>query len=139
MAGKGKKENLKPFNSDKLTVDEQRKIQSDGGKASGDSRRKTKIMKEMLEYLLEKETIGKNGEKITTLEQINVALVNQAKLGDVKAYNAIRDTIGQKPVEQVEQTNLNIEAKPKKKDVQELKKKCKEIFGIDLDSEDEEE
>ena len=139
MAGKGKKENLKPFNSDKLTVDEQREIQVKGGKASGDSRRKTKQMKEMLEYLLEREVVGKNGEKITTLEQINVALVNQAKLGDVKAYNAIRDTIGQKPVEQVEQTNLNIEAKPKKKDVQELKKKCKEIFGIDLESEDEEE
>lgn len=137
MAGKGKKENLKPFNSDKLTVDEQRKIQSEGGKASGDSRRKTKIMKEMLEYLLEREVVGKNGEKITTLEQINVALVNQAKLGDVKAYNAIRDTIGQKPVEQVEQTNLNIEVK--KKDVKELKEINKEIFGLDLESEDEEE
>lgn len=137
MAGKGKKENLKPFNSDKLTVDEQRKIQSDGGKASGDSRRKTKIMKEMLEYLLEKETVGKNGEKITTLEEINVALVNQAKSGSVQAYSAIRDTIGQKPIEQVEQTNLNIDAKPKKKDVKELKKISREIFGIDLDKEDD--
>ena len=137
MAGKGKKENLKPFNSDKLTVDEQRKIQSEGGKASGDSRRKTKIMKEMLEYLLEKETIGKNGEKITTLEEINIALVNQAKSGSVQAYSAIRDTIGQKPIEQVEQTNLNIDAKPKKKDVKELKKISREIFGIDLDKEDD--
>lgn len=137
MAGKGKKENLKPFNSDKLTVDEQRKIQSEGGKASGDSRRKTKIMKEMLEYLLEKETISKNGEKITTLEEINIALVNQAKSGSVQAYSAIRDTIGQKPIEQVEQTNLNIDAKPKKKDVKELKKISREIFGIDLDKEDD--
>lgn len=137
MAGKGKKENLKPFNSNKLTVDEQRKIQSDGGKASGDSRRKTKIMKEMLEYLLERETIGKNGEKITTLEEINVALVNQAKSGSVQAYSAIRDTIGQKPIEQVEQINLDIDTKPKKKDVKELKKISKEIFGIDLDKEDD--
>lgn len=121
----------------KRTKKEQREIQVKGGKASGDSRRRTKSMKEMLEYLLEREVVGKNGEKVTTLEEINISLVNMAKLGSVKAYTAIRDTIGQKPIEQVEQINLDIDAKPKKKDVKELKKISREIFGIDLDKEDD--
>lgn len=137
--GKRNTENLKYFGKDKspLSHEEAVKNGSKGGKASVDSRRKTKSMKEMLEYLLEREVVGKNGEKITTLEEINISLVNQAKAGSVQAYSAIRDTIGQKPIEQVEQTNLNIDAKPKKKDVKELKKISREIFGIDLDKEDD--
>lgn len=137
--GKGKTENLKRFGKDIPPLSHERAVENGkkGGEKYAEKVRKTKSMKEMLEYLLGRETTGTNGEKITTLEEINISLVNMAKLGSVKAYTAIRDTIGQKPIEQVEQINLDIDAKPKKKDVKELKKISREIFGIDLDKEDD--
>lgn len=91
-------ENLKPF--DTLTEKEQREIRSKGGKASGEARRAKKTMKEMLDYLLEKEINNKQGEKVNTQEAITLALLKQALNGNVKAYEVIRDTIGEKPTEQ---------------------------------------
>ena len=88
-------ENLIPFNE--RTEKEQRKIAISGGKASGEARRAKKTMKEMLDYLLEKEITNKAGEKATTLEAISVSIIKQAMAGNTKAYEVIRDTIGQKP------------------------------------------
>lgn len=102
--------NLRPFNT--LTEKEQRKLSRKGGKASVKARQERKTMREMLKYLLEQDITNKKGEKKSTLEAIMVAQLKQALLGDTKAVTFIRDTIGEKPVENVVNTitkevNLN--------------------------------
>lgn len=100
MANKNpKQENLQPFNE--RTEKEQRKICSKGGKKSGEVRRAKKTMREMLNYLLEKEITNRSGEKATTQEAITVSLINQALKGNVKAWEVIRDTIGEMPVQEI--------------------------------------
>lgn len=91
----GNKKNLK-----RLTSEEARKNGSKGGKKSVESRRRKKLLKELLEEALEKETrTGNMAIDITN------ALVRKAKKGNVKAYEVIRDTLGQKPVENVNFNN----------------------------------
>lgn len=100
-------ENLKPFDSNQ-SREEARKNGRKGGKKSGEVRRQKKTMREMLDYLLEKELTNKNGEKATTLEAMMTAMIKQGLNGNVKAVEFIRDTTGQKPTEKVEATNANI-------------------------------
>ena len=93
-------ENLIPFN--KLTEEEQRELARRGGIASGEARRKRKTFKEELITLLE------NGN---TQEKISVALIQQALEGNTKAFEVIRDTVGEKPVDKVAadlNTDINI-------------------------------
>ena len=75
-------------------------------KSKGHQKRKT--MREMLDYLLEKELTSKKGEKATTLEAMMTAMIKQGLNGNVKAVEFIRDTTGQKPTEKVEATNATI-------------------------------
>ena len=83
-------QNLKPFNE--LTENEQRAIASAGGKASGEARRKRKTLKEELLLMLSE------GE---TQQSVTLALIEKAMSGDTKAFEVIRDTIGEKPVDKV--------------------------------------
>ena len=89
--------NLKPFNT--LTESEQREIAQKGGIASGAARREKKKIKEVLEVLL---SMPDNNSDIDNREAICLALVNQAKAGDTQAFKIIRDTIGEKPREEIE-------------------------------------
>lgn len=93
-------ENLKPIRSES----EAREKGTNGGIKSGEARRAKKTMKEMLDYLLKKEINNKQGEKVNTQEAITLALLKQALNGNVKAYEVIRDTIGEKPKEKQELT-----------------------------------
>ena len=99
-------ENLKP-NSER-TPSERRKNARKAGIKSGEVRRQKKSMREMLDYLLEKELTNKNGEKATTLEAMMASMIKQSISGNVRACEFIRDTIGQKPTEKVEATNATI-------------------------------
>ena len=56
-------------------------------KAKSVGKQKRKSMKEMLNYLLEKEITNKAGEKASTLEAISVSMIKQALNGNVKAVN----------------------------------------------------
>lgn len=100
-------DNLKPFDSNQ-SREEAKKNGRKGGKKSGEVRRQKKTMREMLDYLLEKELTNKNGEKATTLEAMMTAMIKQGLNGNVKAVEFIRDTTGQKPTEKVEATNATI-------------------------------
>ena len=82
-----------------LSPEEARINGSKGGKKSVEVRRQKKLLKELLEEALEKET--KTGNMAI---DITNALIKKAKNGNVKAYEVIRDTLGQKPAENV---NLN--------------------------------
>ncbi len=69
-----------------------------GGVASGRARRRRKALRELIETAMQvKGTRGK-----TVAEDIALALIDKALEGDVKAFVAIRDTIGEKPVERSE-------------------------------------
>ena len=75
------------------TTEEQRAIASAGGKASGEARRKRKTLKEELLLMLSE------GE---TQKSVTIALIEKAMSGDTKAFEVIRDTIGEKPADKVE-------------------------------------
>lgn len=82
----------------KLTVEEQ----SAGGKASGEARRRKKQLREILDELMERKA-GKDsdGNEITTAEAMAIQAVKAAMNGDWKAWELVRDTAGQKPVDKV--------------------------------------
>ena len=91
---RGNPETLQPARS----KNEARKRGEVGGKKSGEARRKKKALREHLEALL----AGKQGG-ITTAEALTLALVEKGLSGDVRAFEVIRDTIGEKPVEKSQQ------------------------------------
>lgn len=73
-----------------------------GGIASGESKRRMKTFREELQALLETEIMNAKGEKISYQKNINSALILKAAKGDVRAYEVIRDTLGQKPKDEKE-------------------------------------
>lgn len=73
-----------------------------GGIASGKARRQKKLLRECLEILLEKEMTDKKGETMTGAEALSAKLFSEAMKGNVKAFEVLRDTAGQKPVEKVQ-------------------------------------
>lgn len=90
--------NLKPIS--KRTPSELREMTRKGGIASGKARRAKKTFKELLKIALEMRT--KNGN--TNAEEIVASLILKAQSGDVKAFEAVRDTIGEKPKDNVDVT-----------------------------------
>lgn len=82
--------NLKPLNT--RSKEEQKKIRSAGGKKSGEVRRQRKTLREELLALLS------DGN---TQKDMNLAIIQKALNGDTKAYEVVRDTIGEKPVDKV--------------------------------------
>lgn len=115
-------ENLKPKNSNQ-SQDEAKKNGKKGGIASGKARRERKAMREQLEMLLnlplknEKLTsqikeLGITEKEIDNQMALTISLYQEALKGNTKAYEIIRDTIGEKPIEQVQNLNppvINIE------------------------------
>lgn len=88
------------ISQDMRTLEERQKIGQMGGIKSGESRRRMKTFKEELQALLAMDIEDANGNKVNVQEKVNMALIVKATKGDVKAYEAIRDTLGQKPVEE---------------------------------------
>lgn len=83
-------------NEHKLTLDDQKA----GGKASAESRKRKKLLRECLDELLAKEYTSE-GKTLTGSEALAVTLMKKAMKGDVKAFEVLRDTAGEKPVEKV--------------------------------------
>lgn len=103
-------ENLIPFNQ--LTKEEQRKIASEGGKASVKARRERKAIAEQMKMLLElplkdKNTkskikkLGINADDLNNQMAMVISIYQKALKGDVNAFKEIRDTIGEKPQENI--------------------------------------
>lgn len=95
-------QNLIPQN--KKSPEERSRIARMGQVASTEAKRRKKTFREAMEAILEKEVIDKNGNKIDLLTAISAKQIEKAGKGDTKAFEVIRDTIGQKPVERVEIT-----------------------------------
>lgn len=94
-------QNLKPIKN--LSSEEAKKRGSIGGKKSAEVRRaRSTFNKSLIEAL----------EKSGTQDSIVQAIIKEAKKGNIKAFEVIRDTIGEKPIEQVQNLNppiINIE------------------------------
>lgn len=109
--GKKKREaNLIP--TTKRSKSEVRKNAAKGGRKSGEVRRQKKLLKDCLDELLQREWENRQGEKMSGSEAISVAVFKKALAGDIKAYEVVRDTSGQKPVDkimlaEVDQTTIN--------------------------------
>lgn len=89
-------EHLKPVR----TKEEARERGRKGGIKSGEKRRERKTIREELLLLL---STGNNQKKMS------VAVLEKAMAGDTKAFEVIRDTIGEKPVEKVQAEVTNYE------------------------------
>ena len=73
-----------------------------GGKRSAAVRAARKTLREELLELLTVEITDKNsGKKMQTQAAMSSAMIRQALHGNTKAYEIIRDTIGEKPVDNV--------------------------------------
>ena len=88
----------RPFKPGEEARDKGRK----GGIKSGQTRSKKKTMRKELEDLLSMKRKGPDGKEHTNAETVAVALIRQAMEGNVKAFEVIRDTIGEKPREQIQ-------------------------------------
>lgn len=82
----------------KLTAEEQ----SAGGKASAEARRKKRDLRLAMEMLLEQDITGKDGTVKSGAEAIAVQQFKKALKGDSKAFEVIRDTAGQKPIDKIQ-------------------------------------
>lgn len=72
------------------------------GKRSAQKRAERKTLREELLALLTVEITSKDGTKTgSTQEAISRAMIQKAMKGDVRAFEIIRDTIGEKPVDKV--------------------------------------
>ena len=94
-------EDIKDMSFDKRTAEEQQEIARQGGQASGEARRRKRDIRKALEILLEKDYTDKHGNTMSGAEAIALKQLEKALKGDTKAFEVVRDTVGQKPVEKV--------------------------------------
>jgi hypothetical protein len=92
------------------TPSELREMAKNGGIASGKARRNKKLLRDCIDYLLEREdktVLDTEGNPMSGAEQLAYSLFVKA-LGEpdtakaARAFEVLRDTAGQKPVEKVE-------------------------------------
>lgn len=95
-------ENIKDANS-KRTPSERRELARIAGKASGKARRRKANMRETANRLLTmvgeveglSDILRADGGESTYEEIITMAMIQKAAMGDVKAYEALKATVGQ--------------------------------------------
>lgn len=109
-------ENLRSFAD--IDEKEHKKISAKGGANSQKTRKRRKMLKEQLEILLSiplndeeiKEKIKDLGiisdDEMNNQMAIVIALYEKALSGDTKAFEIIRDTVGEKPKDEVEYKDI---------------------------------
>ena len=108
---KGKKHVGVPINS--RPIEEARKIQSDGGIASGVAKRRKKLIKETTATFLELpvkdkrvrdglKRLGLKTEDMTQQALMVLGVLKRAQNGDPAAATFIRDTLGQKEADKLD-------------------------------------
>lgn len=124
MAGE---DNLIPMNQ--RTQEEARELGRKGGIASGIARKEKKRMKDTINSILQmtlnpgteadldqiKSFTELKGKNLTVEQALILQQVQKAKNGDLQALTFLRDTSGQKPVEQIEM-NASVDQKAKEID-----------------------
>lgn len=105
-------QNLIPVNT--RSPEEHHALSVKGGKASAKKRQEQKTLKQLVRAFARKrvspkvqkqmEELGMDMDEMIRLMQPVVALFQKANKGDVAAFNAIRDILGEKPVDRQEIT-----------------------------------
>lgn len=103
-------QNLVP--NEERTIEERRANARKAGKASGEARRRKRTFKQVFSSLLPQSVDLEGTEEIAALAQdmgeitaqdaMAMALICKAMKGDIAAFTAIRDTIGENPSQKVE-------------------------------------
>lgn len=105
----------------RMTPEQRAEYGRQGGIKSGETKRRKKAMRETLDVLLSlplksgkyadietvKNFAALKGKNISTQEAMLISMMQRAMKGDVKAAEFIRDTVGQKPVENMNM-NMNL-------------------------------
>lgn len=84
-------QNLKPIK----TTERARELQEKAAQKQRENIARRKTLKETLLMML---------EEGNTQDNITLALLDKALKGDTKAYEVIRDTVGEKPTDKIEQS-----------------------------------
>lgn len=100
-----------PFGNQWETSEEAREAGKKGGKRSGEVRRARKTLREELLALLSQDIKTEDGGKVNTQVAMSTSIIKEALDGNTKAFEIIRDTIGEKPVDKVESVNIDMEYK----------------------------
>lgn len=118
-------ENIKDANS-KRTPSERRELARIAGKASGKARRRKANMRETANRLLTmtaevdglSDILRADGGESTYEEIITMAMIQQAAMGNVKAYEAIKATVGQtdKSAEDLEEQRIRTDRAKRARD-----------------------
>lgn len=90
-------QNLRPSEY-RLSQEEAKK----GGIASGEARRRKRDLRLAMEALLEQDITDNKGKTVSGAEAIALKQFQKALKGDTRAFEMIRDTAGQKPVDKVQ-------------------------------------
>lgn len=94
-------QNLKPIRSKSEAREKGRK----GGLAAGKKRRQLKTFKELFNAVLAEKCTDTSGQDWDSrAEYLAARVYRSAAAGNIRAFEVIRDTIGQKPIDKVEQT-----------------------------------
>lgn len=117
-------QNLKPIQKGELTSEEAKKRGSNGGKKSAKVRKQKKLFKEifieLLSYDIEKFTTNEElleklaeinplfAHKIDVKTVISAQVLKKAINGDLAAISMLKAQIGEEPVQEINQTNQNI-------------------------------
>ncbi len=108
--------NLVPFTSEQ-SHEEAVKNGRKGGIASGEAKRNRKMLRDCIDYLLERENsmvLDADGNPMSGAEQLAYNLFFKAleepdTAKAAKAFEVLRDTAGQKPVEKVQTTQTVVD------------------------------
>ena len=118
MPSKGMKENLTSLGS--LPREQRVAIAKMGAKASHEAAAKRRTFKNIFEALLKDKAI--DGSSVTNDELMAIQMIKEAVGGNVKAFEVVRDTVGEKPVDKQEtKTEMTIN-NYKELTIEELKK-----------------
>lgn len=102
-------ENLIP--NEQRTPTERRENARKAGKASGESRRRRKAMREAFDELLSREFTDKEGNTTDGVTALVTRVYQKALKGDMRAVQFIRDTVGEMPVQRVEVDTIDPQAR----------------------------
>ena len=118
-------QNLRPIKKGDLTKEELKKRQRNGGIKSGEARREKKKFKEICELFLSLDAPERMKSKVRDIlpevadERLSlkaclvVTMIEKIMSGDTKAFEVLRDTIGEKPKDVQDVTfNGNVNVMP---------------------------
>lgn len=103
--------NLEKGKEHQFTADTAAIAGAKGAAASAETKRARKTIRAELEALLVKHPVDKKGNEsdLSYQSAIIVALIKKALTGDTKAFEIIRDTIGEKPAERISLAQIDQE------------------------------